>query len=71
MGTTTTQRRGLHVTDVLEPQDLVDDQVLRPGSLVWLSLPRLRDRELDLFRQAARIAATALHPAGSARLRVV
>lgn len=69
--TRTTGRRGLQVTDVLEPRDVVDDEVLHPGSLVWLGTPRLGAEERARFRRAARAAAMALHPAGRTRLRIV
>lgn len=63
---------GLRTTPVLHPSQVVDDEVLHPGAVVWLTEPWLADSELDRFQRAARRAAMALHPAGRARhLRVI
>ncbi|MBY5162166.1 hypothetical protein [Salsipaludibacter albus] len=63
---------GLRTTRVLHPSEVVHDEVLHPGAVVWLAEPWLHDGELDRFDTAARTAAMARHPAGRARhLRAV
>lgn len=64
--------RGVRTSHVLEPDDVVDDEVLHPGAVVWLADPPLAPDEADRFRAAATRAAMAQHPAGRARhLRLV
>ncbi len=68
---TATVTPGLRPTRVLHPLEVVDDESLNPGAIVWMAEPWLEDTELDRFDQAARAAAMARHPAGRARhLRV-
>ncbi len=73
MGATlTTVPTGIRPSTVLRPDDVVDDEVLHPGAVVWLAEPQLAEHERDQFRAAARQAAMARHPAGRARhLRLV
>lgn len=49
-------------SSVLEPGDVVDDESLHPGAVVWLAEPRLDTDERDQFRDAARHAAMRRHP---------
>lgn len=63
---------GIRRAHVLEPGDVVHDEVLHPGAVVWLAQPPLAPHESRRFREAATRAAMAVHPAGRARhLRVV
>lgn len=65
-------RGGIRVTTILRADDVVDDEVLHPGAVVWLAEPHLDHPERDRFDDAARRAAMARHPAGRARhLRAV
>ncbi len=63
---------GIRRSNVLGPGDVVHDEVLHPGAVVWLAEPPLSPHESNRFLEAATRAAMAAHPAGRARhLRVV
>ena len=63
---------GIRTSRLLRPADVVHDEVLHPGAVVWLAEPPLTQSETRRFREAAARAAMVHHPAGRARhLRVV
>jgi len=63
---------GIRTSHVLAADDVVDDEVLHPGAVVWLADPPLAPEESNRFREAATRAAMAVHPAGRGRhLRLV
>lgn len=65
--TTVAHPVGLRATTIMGATDVVDDETLHPGVVVWLAEPRLAADELDRFHQSARRAAMRRHPAGRAR----
>ncbi len=65
--TTVAHPVGLRAATVLRATEVVDDETLHPGVVVWLAEPRLAADELDRFHESARRAAMRRHPAGRAR----
>lgn len=65
------QPAGIRAATVLRATDVVDDETLAPGMVVWLAEPHLAPPELDRFHDAARTAAMRVHPAGRVHLRAV